>query len=574
MRLIVLFGIIIYCALVFVWFAPTFWNIPLYQSKLLSIIFLVILLIVIGAAIIFHFRRQKSLNRKVIPPFPVLFRLLSVYIVITLAAFIYRVDFYLNSMGWINSDNSLGGLMAKHISEGAAPPAFLYGQLYLGSLTSHLAAILMYFLGSSVLVLKIVPFISFSIFVTVLYFIVFRLVGKSVAVGTAILSIVAPQHLFILSFDTSGGFMEILMLSVIALALIVKYERHSTNINSQNRPILLFFSGYCLGLAFWVNPMVISVILLVFLILFQGDDWRNFLKKISTLMTGILVGSFPLILSEFTYKFVQTRFFFLKNGSDTHSLGRIFNRLVNLFRDGYPAILLDNISIGFVGDILHYLLPIALPLYIIFIIIIERKHLYSWLKRFNAMQFNYEAIFLVHFILFVLVLISSGFGDLVNPPRYLTMSYLSLPVLIALPLKHRSSIVKSISVIIIVISIFVSVSTQYQITRASRISAGIWKNYINFLKKKEIHYANADYWVAYVTTFLSNESTICCVTNGKVCIPHYCEIVSNHIPAYIFHDNLLSDVRKARKMRVRQKEGKLSGYKRKRFGPLLIFYHN
>src|SRR6266851_1580995 len=79
---------------------------------------------------------------------------LAVALVVGLAV---RLAVIASPLGELDGDEAVVGLMARHIAFLGDRPVFYYGQPYLGSLEAFSAAPLFLLLGSSAVLLKLVP---------------------------------------------------------------------------------------------------------------------------------------------------------------------------------------------------------------------------------------------------------------------------------------------------------------------------------------------------------------------------------------------------------------------------------
>jgi len=79
-----------------------------------------------------------------------------IFIILFFLLFFFRLTYLLYPYGLINSNDVITLLMAKHISEGKSHPICFYGQLYIGSLGSHIIALFFTLFGYSVFLAKII----------------------------------------------------------------------------------------------------------------------------------------------------------------------------------------------------------------------------------------------------------------------------------------------------------------------------------------------------------------------------------------------------------------------------------
>src|SRR3954471_10599620 len=79
------------------------------------------------------------------------------------------IRFALVALEWpgSNSDEGTMGLMAMHIAEGRDFPNFMYGQTYMGSAESYLAAAMFWMFGPSLAALRVPMVLLFLVFLLV-----------------------------------------------------------------------------------------------------------------------------------------------------------------------------------------------------------------------------------------------------------------------------------------------------------------------------------------------------------------------------------------------------------------------
>src|SRR6267378_1345855 len=92
-----------------------------------------------------------------------------------------RLAVIASPLGELDGDEAVVGLMARHIAFLGDRPVFYYGQPYLGSLEAFSAAPLFLLLGSSALLLKLVPTVFSLGFLAISTVIAKRLFGTAPA---------------------------------------------------------------------------------------------------------------------------------------------------------------------------------------------------------------------------------------------------------------------------------------------------------------------------------------------------------------------------------------------------------
>ena len=111
------------------------------------------------------------------------------------AAWIWALALGTAGLGWrivlllfdvppTNSDEATAGLAALHIAQGRDAPVFFYGQHYMGTIQSFLAAPLFALFGPSTLLLRVPPLIAYGLFVFLMYRLTVKTLGPWFGVAT------------------------------------------------------------------------------------------------------------------------------------------------------------------------------------------------------------------------------------------------------------------------------------------------------------------------------------------------------------------------------------------------------
>lgn len=166
-----------------------------------------------------------------------------------------RLDF-MRAVGFcIDGDEAIVGLMGKHILEGRGVPVFYYGQHYMGSLEALLASVSFAIFGVSPFSLQLVP-LMFSLLLIVLMFALGRsIMSARAGLVSAALMAVAPPALLVWSSKARGGFIELVVLGVVAFLVCLEWIR--THPERLRYPLLL---GCILGIGWWVNNQIVYFI--------------------------------------------------------------------------------------------------------------------------------------------------------------------------------------------------------------------------------------------------------------------------------------------------------------------------
>ncbi|MEO3816021.1 hypothetical protein [Plantactinospora sp. B24E8] len=208
----------------------------------------------------------------------------------------YRLALILLTVPGSNSDEATFGLVAMHIAEGRSFPVYLYGQHYMGTVESFLAAPLFVLFTPSWTLLRLPLIVLYALFLFLIHRLTRRLYSPWLATFTVGLLALGSERVIRDQITAVGGRPEIkpavLALLLIALAL---GER-------RLRPRWWAFGlfGLLAGLCVWDDWLVLPYLIAAFGLLVVGC-WRALLGWGGPLLlVGFLLGVAPLIVDNLT----------------------------------------------------------------------------------------------------------------------------------------------------------------------------------------------------------------------------------------------------------------------------------
>src|SRR5579875_3763882 len=168
---------------------------------------------------------------------------------VLLVGVLYRL--YLLSRYYVvpDADQTVLGLMARHILEGERP-IFYWGQPYTGAGEAYLTAALFRVFGAHDLLLHVVPMIAAFLFTLFTSILAWRLYGPRLALLCSIYLAFPPLLLTEWGFWAGSGYVEMMALGTGALLLVLP----STRPTLRRRLVALPGAFFLLGTAFWVQP--------------------------------------------------------------------------------------------------------------------------------------------------------------------------------------------------------------------------------------------------------------------------------------------------------------------------------
>src|SRR5690606_5424186 len=188
-------------------------------------------------------------------------------LVLGLAGVGYRLALLLLGVPGTNSDEAMFGLAAMHIAQGRAAPIYMYGQHYMGTVESYLAAPLFAAFEPSWLLLRIPVLALYAVFVFLMYRMTRRLYSPWLAVFVVGLLALGSERVIRDQVTAVGGRPEskpaMVALLLIAVALGERRVRH--------RALALGAFGLLAGLPAWDDWLVLPYLAVAGLVLIVGS---------------------------------------------------------------------------------------------------------------------------------------------------------------------------------------------------------------------------------------------------------------------------------------------------------------
>ena len=435
-------------------------------------------------------------------------------------ALIIRLYLLITTQHFLDGDESLVGLMAKHILENGEHPLFWYGLHYNGggSWEAHLGALMLQLFGYSDISLKLVALV-FSLGILVfLYFWVKENFGFYNASFT----------IFFYVFSTSfvswnlklRGHLTLVFCIVFLLWLFFRFLfQHKRGL------ITTALTGLASGLGYWCLESSV-MLTFVFLLFWFHEDRRILLRRRFWLFsTGFITGIIPNIYENIRYNFANIRHLFLRQeefGSRTftekayltitHDLPALFHSDIV---HNYPA------KIEWWAWISYFVVSITI---IYFIIKIGPK-CYQWIvgffkqvSRAESSSETYKYIFiLVYLILYQLSFSLTGYAQI--SPRYMLPILPLIYLILAMFMTKLINTVKYVGLVFVLafaiwwgfigIKDTICVANNYTVIDGFTPSDG--RDMIaltKFLERKQIKTAYANKFIKFRVIFYSKENII------------------------------------------------------------------
>ncbi len=206
-----------------------------------------------------------------------------------------------------NSDEGNMGLLALHVAFQGDHPTFFYGLPYMAPLEGYIAAPLFRIFGVSLFTLRLGLLLLFAAFLICMYYLTRLLYTEKFALTIVILLSLGSYPIIYLQLKAFGEYPETELFSALIpllaswLALTYYTSFRGETIASQwKRNLIYGFLGLIMGLALWVDFLILPIIATAGLILLlfcfrELISWAGL-----SLLVGATAGSFPLILYNLT----------------------------------------------------------------------------------------------------------------------------------------------------------------------------------------------------------------------------------------------------------------------------------
>lgn len=228
-----------------------------------------------------------------------------------------------SSLGQLNADEAIVGLMARHVAQGEFP-AFYWGQEYGGSLEAILAAPLLALAPTSVAAVKAVPQVFHLIGAVLCYLIGRRMASREIGLFAALLFWIWPAFSIWWSTKESGFYGVTLVAGLAAWLLALRIDEEPSK-----RDWLLL--GFVAGQGWWASPQIVFLLLPLglWLLVRKRASWSGVLLATLTAVIGAAPWIYANLRSDWASFIVPP-----VPTADPYPL-----RLASFFVEAFPAFL-------------------------------------------------------------------------------------------------------------------------------------------------------------------------------------------------------------------------------------------
>jgi hypothetical protein len=449
-------------------------------------------------------------------------------------------------LGELEADEAVIGLMALH-AMGGDHTAFFWGQAYLGSLQSYLAAGLFTVVGPSTLALKLVPAGVYLLFSALSYLVARRDLGRTVALVSLAYLAIPPSFLAIWSIKARGAYVEVPMLGQ-AMALLAPWAVG----RAPWQGLALGAASLLAGLALWthLNALVFVAPFALYVLLRLRARLLGWPLLFS--LFGLALGLSPAIAYYREHGF-ETLGAVSGGGSSADSVRA---NLLSFVQVGLPVL----VGLGqpttsptlFTADwptrpgSWPWTPPLLLGLIVAGICPALAALLGNRQGKLRGLLrgLGTDALWLGLATLTLAPLVASlgRYGELVGEPRYAMPIYAAVPVLAfgGVTLARRSRLPGvGVGLLVLAVNLYSLATIDPRLnlpTTAGDSSAANRAELLRYLEQTGQTEIYADYWLAYPLMFESQERVLAAVSSGGFdrlgAIAYY--VAVSERPAFVF----------------------------------------
>lgn len=472
------------------------------------------------------------------------------------AGAVFRFHFVFAHSSFMQSDEAIVGLMAKHITSRGELPVFFYGEERNGAQIAYLVAPFFYLFGSSNLVFKSVTTALSLVFASLLYLLAKRIGGQRLAVLSLTLTLFGPPFFIMWSVHASAQYLVMMVCGVCSLLLcdhILFTETSGTGRRWTPHPYLAFgLLGLTMGVGFWASPAMVSFMGAIWIVLWLRDRKCFFRTTFLGFAVFFAVGSLPALLYNALPDLRAAgglpgasnwvSYASLFSGSEESMWSRISQattRLFELITISLPAavggslweyetdLLRRSIVVGLMG---FWLAAVAYTL-------AARVRLWAGQNGPRRWRLTRLDATILQFLLTFIILAITQYGWLVREPRYLLPAFVFLPIagagFLSWLLDGRQAVGYSLLGLVLALNL----GTSIWFSKSLDPDHGLWpkdEKLNRYLIESGIRHPVANYWIAYSLAFETDEKVIP-IPIGRARFGMYESTLSDPAPTqYIF----------------------------------------
>lgn len=448
--------------------------------------------------------------------------------IVLVVSFLFQLPAVLFPAGLLHSDASINGLMAMHIADGRVAPPFYYGQLFLGTLFSHVLALVFVVTGPFVGGLTLLVWAFYAGFLAAIFIVVRQASGSAVAFVVGLWLSAPPTLLLTTLVQTE--YAQLLFFSAWALAIV-----GARCGGLLTRDAWWAVAGGLLGLAFWAHPFALAAVAGVGVTLALLLSVPALVRASWLVASGFAVGVLPAVIGwgRDLPVFLWWLLSGAERGGDATFLAAV---------SGLARVSLGNLFLGTEGGSVlsaSLALPVAgaFAAAIIWPVVEGLRYRFGSTLESNAgtagsndpsLRRLAATLPAAAFVLLHLVPLVSRNAYATTPSHYLVPLYIGIPALVAVALHAsiaRFRLATPITVVLIAVWTLLPLGRSIDWMRSLPQNQATMDRSIAALRAAGVNQCLGPYWDAYRLSYLTQEQIVCESIDVRR-VPHYRELVA------------------------------------------------
>jgi len=434
---------------------------------------------------------------------------------------------------YMDSDQAINGLMARHVLQGEFP-FFFYGQDYCGSIEAYWVSTVFFLLGVSRYTLNGAIALLSLFFILFVYLFARRIADPKTALLAALYSALPSYYLVFHSVLARSAYIEIPILGTLLFIFC-----HKILSRERCRKSHFFFLGLFCGLGMWTHFLIVYFFPpIFFLILLKGPRvwWR---RSVGFFFLGLLGGGLPLWVHNILHPLATWHYL-----SETSGGGETFgNSLRAFFLQRFPEVLgvRDNDTGAFFLPYFSVGLYLTVGILMLLWLGVEGRNALATLKGKKDRSYG-DWLLPLYLFCFPLIFALSGFAS-GHTSRYLMPIFSALPVSLALITRRIGSFSPFLSFLFIALNLSGNLWGTWE--RGPFFSAKLKEHYrqaresdealLAWLKKAGLFRIYClDYWTSVRLTFDAREEILFAAPYGDRYPQYTRRIDQSPRPAFLF----------------------------------------
>lgn len=437
--------------------------------------------------------------------FPGRFRPHAETLLCLVLAVLLRLPALIHPWAWVNRDGAYGAFVAHFLLEGGRPaPVFTEGANYQGTLKGHLAALLALVLPASDLswLMVATTVLLHLVFVASTMALARRVAGRLAALAAGLYLALSPRFLTIFSLNCTGQYMDVLALGGLALALLGRLL--DLGLSGRQAKAHYVALGFCLGAAFWQQPVALSYIGVALLVLaLRFGTWRDPWALLVAI--GLGLGLLPVLVWNVQSDWASATLVTRQSGTLLEQVAAIPFLAQRTVTVSFPILVGLTSRPGADLPGLRPLMSGFIPLLLLAYLLLRGREIASGLWRGRP---SASLVAPLHLLASLLLLWLQPAQGVYGRPRYLLPALAGTAVLLGVVLAWVAQRTRVLAALVLVLLLILNVSGSLPRLRQGRPIEQYFQRLVRSIEAKGIRTGYSDFTISAPVTMFTSERVV------------------------------------------------------------------